>query len=86
LGATILHRSLAKLFVDRGIIIDRMYQLNVGGDTDFLNMLERERLASKKVSKTQAVTSIIPYQIDPNNIHIGPSDYIPWLEGKNGLI
>jgi Myo-inositol-1-phosphate synthase len=82
LGATILHRSLAKLFVDRGIIIDRMYQLNVGGDTDFLNMLERERLASKKVSKTQAVTSIIPYQIDPNNIHIGPSDYIPWLEGK----
>lgn len=82
LGATILHRTLAKLFVDRGIVIDRMYQLNVGGDTDFLNMLERERLASKKISKTQAVTSIIPYEIDEKNIHIGPSDYIPWLEGR----
>jgi Myo-inositol-1-phosphate synthase len=82
LGATILHRTLAKLFVDRGITIDRMYQLNVGGDTDFLNMLERERLASKKVSKTQAVKSIIPYEIDERNIHIGPSDYIPWLEGR----
>jgi len=82
LGATILHRTLVKLFTDRGIKIDRTYQLNVGGDTDFLNMLERERLISKKISKTQAVTSLLPYDIGEKNIHIGPSDYIPWLEGR----
>jgi myo-inositol-1-phosphate synthase len=78
LGATILHRTLARLFVDRGVRIDRTYQLNTGGNTDFLNMLSRERLASKKLSKTQAVTSILPYDAGPGNVHIGPSDYVPW--------
>ncbi|MDT7891563.1 MAG: inositol-3-phosphate synthase [Thermoproteota archaeon] len=82
LGATILHRTLVKLFVDRGIKIDRTFQLNIGGDTDFLNMLERERLESKKISKTQAVTSLIPYDIGEDNIHIGPSDYVKWLQGR----
>jgi len=81
-GATILHRALATLFVDRGVKIDRMYQLNFGGNTDFLNMLERERLESKKISKTNAVTSMIPYEIDPDNVHVGPSDHVPWLTDR----
>ena len=78
-GATILHRVLTSLFVDRGVRIDRTYQLNFGGNTDFLNMLERERLESKKISKTGAVTSMMPYKLDPDNIHVGPSDHVPWL-------
>lgn len=82
LGATILHRVITSLFVDRGIKIDRTYQLNFGGNTDFLNMLERERLESKKISKTNAVTSMIPYEIDPNNVHVGPSDHVPWLTDR----
>jgi myo-inositol-1-phosphate synthase len=77
-GATILHRMLARLFVDRGVQIDRTYQLNTGGNTDFLNMLARDRLVSKKISKTEAVTSQIPYDIGSDNVHIGPSDYVPW--------
>ncbi|MBM3125038.1 MAG: inositol-3-phosphate synthase [Chloroflexi bacterium] len=85
LGATILHRVITSLFVDRGIKIDRTYQLNFGGNTDFLNMLERERLESKKISKTNAVTSMIPYNIDPQNVHVGPSPDRKWcyirLEG-----
>jgi len=81
-GATIVHRVLTSLFVDRGVKIDRTYQLNFGGNTDFLNMLERERLESKKISKTNAVTSMIPYEIDPNNIHVGPSDHVPWLTDR----
>lgn len=81
-GATITHRQLASLFVDRGVRIDRTYQLNFGGNTDFLNMLERERLESKKISKTGAVTSMIPYQLDPENVHVGPSDYVPWLTDR----
>jgi myo-inositol-1-phosphate synthase len=79
LGATIVHRVLTKLFVDRGVRLDKTYQLNFGGNTDFLNMLERERLQSKKISKTNAVTSQLNYKIEPENIHIGPSDYVPWL-------
>jgi myo-inositol-1-phosphate synthase len=78
-GATITHRVLARLFVDRGVRIDRTYQLNFGGNTDFLNMLERERLESKKISKTGAVTSLIPYKLGEENVHVGPSDYVPWL-------
>ncbi len=78
-GATITHRVLTSLFVDRGVRIDRTYQLNFGGNTDFLNMLERERLESKKISKTNAVTSMIPYEMDEANVHVGPSDYVPWL-------
>ena len=81
-GATITHRVLANLFVDRGVRIDRTYQLNFGGNTDFLNMLERERLESKKISKTSAVTSNIPYDIDPENVHVGPSDYVGWLDDR----
>ncbi len=81
-GATITHRVLTRLFRDRGVRLERTYQLNVGGDTDFLNMLERERLESKKISKTNAVTSQLDYQLDPKNIHVGPSDYIPWLENR----
>ena len=81
-GATILHRVLTTLFVDRGVRIDRTYQLNFGGNTDFLNMLERERLESKKISKTGAVTSMIPYDLGKNNIHVGPSDYVPWLTDR----
>lgn len=80
-GATITHRTLTNLFLDRGMKIERTYQLNTGGNTDFLNMLERERLASKKISKTEAVTSMIEARgqtIDPDNIHVGPSDYVPW--------
>jgi myo-inositol-1-phosphate synthase len=81
-GATILHRVLTSLFVDRGVRLDRTYQLNFGGNTDFMNMLERERLESKKISKTGAVTSMLPYKLDPDNIHIGPSDYVPWLTDR----
>ena len=81
-GATITHRMLAHLFVERGVRIDRTYQLNFGGNTDFMNMLERERLESKKISKTNSVTSQIPYEINPDNIHVGPSDYVPWLTDR----
>jgi myo-inositol-1-phosphate synthase len=81
-GATILHRQLATLFVDRGVRIDRTYQLNFGGNTDFLNMLERERLESKKISKTNAVTSMIPYELDHDDVHVGPSDHVPWLTDR----
>lgn len=80
-GATIVHRTLTNLFLDRGMKIERTYQLNTGGNTDFLNMLERERLAHKKQSKTEAVTSQIEdrgHVIEPENIHVGPSDYVPW--------
>jgi myo-inositol-1-phosphate synthase len=77
-GATITHRVLSKLFSDRGVKIDRTYQLNTGGNTDFLNMLERARLKSKKISKTEAVQSQLPVPLHPDNIHIGPSDYVPW--------
>jgi myo-inositol-1-phosphate synthase len=78
LGATITHRTLAQLARDRGVRIDRTYQLNTGGNTDFLNMLNRERLASKKISKTEAVQSILEKRLHPDNIHIGPSDYVPF--------
>ncbi len=78
-GATITHRVLTRLFMDRGVRLDRTYQLNFGGNTDFLNMLERERLESKKISKTNAVTSMLDYPMDPDNVHVGPSDYVPWL-------
>lgn len=81
-GATITHRVLTRLFQDRGIRLERTYQLNFGGNTDFYNMLERERLVSKKISKTQAVTSQLNYEMPPQNIHIGPSDYVPWLEDR----
>ena len=81
-GATIVHRVLTRLFRDRGVKLERTYQLNFGGNTDFLNMLERERLESKKISKTTAVTSQLDYQLDPDNIHVGPSDYVPWLEDR----
>ena len=81
-GATITHRVLARLFADRGVQIDRTYQLNFGGNTDFLNMLERDRLISKKVSKTNAVTSQIDYVLPTADVHVGPSDYIPWLEDR----
>ncbi len=78
-GATISHRVLTRLFMDRGVRLDRTYQLNFGGNTDFLNMLERERLESKKISKTNAVTSMLDYDLDPDDVHVGPSDYVPWL-------
>ncbi len=81
-GATITHRVLTRLFMDRGVRIDRTYQLNFGGNTDFLNMLERERLESKKISKTNAVTSMIDYEIGDDDIHVGPSDYVPWLKDR----
>jgi myo-inositol-1-phosphate synthase len=81
-GATITHRALTRLFADRGVRVDRTYQLNFGGNTDFLNMLERERLESKKVSKTNAVTSQIDYGVDPDNVHVGPSDHVPWLKDR----
>lgn len=77
-GATIIHRTLIKLFSDRGVKIDRTYQLNIGGNTDFLNMLEHSRLRSKKISKTKAVQSQLPIPLESDNIHIGPSDYVPW--------
>src|SRR5881392_2334941 len=78
-GATITHRVLTRLFRDRGVRLDRTYQLNFGGNTDFLNMLERERLESKKISKTNAVTSMLDYPIPADDVHVGPSDYVPWL-------
>jgi myo-inositol-1-phosphate synthase len=81
-GATITHRVLAGLFEDRGIILDRTMQLNVGGNMDFMNMLERERLESKKISKTQAVTSQLSHDIGRQNVHIGPSDYVSWLDDR----
>jgi myo-inositol-1-phosphate synthase len=81
-GATIVHRVLTKLFRDRGVKLEKTYQINFGGNTDFLNMLERERLESKKISKTNAVTSQLDYQMNPDDIHVGPSDYIPWLTDR----
>jgi myo-inositol-1-phosphate synthase len=82
IGATILHRSLVNLFRERGVTVDRTYQLNFGGNSDFLNMLERDRLVSKKISKTQAVTSQLDDSFDNENIHVGPSDYIGWLNDR----
>jgi myo-inositol-1-phosphate synthase len=81
-GATIIHRVLTRLFADRGVKLERTYQLNFGGNTDFLNMLERERLMSKKISKTRSVTSQMDYDIGADNVHIGPSDYVPWLHDR----
>ena len=81
-GATIVHRTLARLFMDRGVRLDDTYQLNFGGNTDFLNMLERDRLISKKISKTQSVRSQIDNEIQAENIHIGPSDHVPWLSDR----
>ena len=81
-GATITHRVLTNLFRDRGVKLERTYQLNFGGNTDFLNMLERERLESKRISKTEAVTSQLDYKMAPDNIHVGPSDYVPWLSDR----
>jgi myo-inositol-1-phosphate synthase len=81
-GATISHRVLTRLFMDRGVRLDRTYQLNFGGNTDFMNMLERERLESKKISKTNAVTSMLDYELEEGNVHVGPSDYVPWLRDR----
>ncbi|MEO5710562.1 MAG: inositol-3-phosphate synthase [Nocardioidaceae bacterium] len=81
-GATITHRVMAKLFEDRGVVLDRTYQLNVGGNMDFKNMLERDRLESKKISKTQAVTSNMKHDMGARNVHIGPSDYVQWLDDR----
>jgi myo-inositol-1-phosphate synthase len=81
-GATITHRVLTKLFQDRGVKVDRTYQLNVGGNMDFKNMLERDRLESKKISKTQSVTSQLDYDMGEGNVHIGPSDYVQWLDDR----
>jgi len=81
-GATIVHRVLTRLFMDRGVKLERTYQLNFGGNTDFLNMLERARLESKKISKTTSVTSQLDYELNPDDIHVGPSDYVPWLEDR----
>jgi myo-inositol-1-phosphate synthase len=81
-GATIVHRVLTRLFRDRGVRLERTYQLNFGGNTDFYNMLERERLESKKISKTDAVISQLDYEIGPDNVHVGPSDYVPWLADR----
>ena len=81
-GATIVHRTLARLFMDRGVRLDDTFQLNFGGNTDFLNMLERDRLVSKKISKTQSVRSQIDNEIQADNIHIGPSDHVPWLSDR----
>jgi myo-inositol-1-phosphate synthase len=81
-GATITHRLLTRLFRDRGVKLEHTYQLNFGGNTDFLNMLERERLESKKISKTNAVTSQLDYTLDPDDVHVGPSDYVPWLKDR----
>jgi len=81
-GATITHRIMAKLFQDRGVHLDRTYQLNVGGNMDFKNMLERDRLESKKISKTNSVTSQLDHDMGEKNVHIGPSDYIPWLDDR----
>jgi myo-inositol-1-phosphate synthase len=81
-GATITHRVMARLFEDRGVVLDRTYQLNVGGNMDFKNMLERDRLESKKISKTQAVTSNMSHDMGARNVHIGPSDYVQWLDDR----
>jgi len=81
-GATITHRVLTKLFNDRGVKLERTYQLNVGGNMDFKNMLERERLVSKRISKTDAVVSQLDYELHPDNVYIGPSDYVPWLTDR----
>ncbi|KKK79696.1 hypothetical protein LCGC14_2830910, partial [marine sediment metagenome] len=81
-GATIVHRMLARLFQERGVRLERTSQLNVGGNMDFYNMLERERLESKKISKTNAVTSMLDHELDPSDIHVGPSDYVPWLSDR----
>ncbi|MFL5940379.1 MAG: inositol-3-phosphate synthase [Gaiellaceae bacterium] len=81
-GATITHRVLMSIFRDRGVRVDRTFQLNFGGNSDFMNMLERERLESKKISKTYAVTSTLPYELEKDNVHVGPSDYVPWLEDR----
>ena len=81
-GATITHRVLTRLFRDRGVKLQRTYQLNFGGNTDFFNMLERERLESKKISKTNAVTSQLDYELGADDIHVGPSDYVPWLTDR----
>lgn len=81
-GATITHRVLTRLFGDRGVRLERTYQLNFGGNTDFYNMLERERLESKKISKTNAVTSQLEYELGSDNVHVGPSDYVPWLQDR----
>jgi len=81
-GATIVHRTLARLYRERGVRLERTYQLNFGGNTDFLNMLERERLMSKKISKTRSVTSQLDYDLGADNVHIGPSDYVPWLHDR----
>jgi myo-inositol-1-phosphate synthase len=79
-GATMLHRMVMRLFAERGVRVERTYQLNTGGNTDFLNMLSRERLASKKISKTEAVTSQLPYELAADDVHVGPSDYVPWQQ------
>ncbi len=81
-GATITHRVLTRLFRERGVKLERTYQLNFGGNTDFYNMLERERLESKKISKTNAVISQLDYELEPGNVHVGPSDYVPWLTDR----
>jgi myo-inositol-1-phosphate synthase len=81
-GATIVHRILTRLFRERGVRLDRTYQLNFGGNMDFFNMLERERLESKKISKTNAVTSQLDYELEAENVHVGPSDYVPWLTDR----
>jgi myo-inositol-1-phosphate synthase len=81
-GATITHRVLTSIFRDRGVKVDRTFQLNFGGNADFLNMLERERLESKKISKTYSIKSVLPYELEEKNIHVGPSDYVPWLEDR----
>jgi myo-inositol-1-phosphate synthase len=81
-GATITHRVLTSLFRERGVHLDKTMQLNVGGNSDFLNMLERERLESKKISKTNAVTSMLDYDLGAENVHVGPSDYVPWLTDR----
>jgi myo-inositol-1-phosphate synthase len=81
-GATITHRVLTTLFRDRGVRLDKTMQLNVGGNSDFLNMLERDRLESKKISKTNAVTSMLDYDLGPGNVHVGPSDHVPWLTDR----
>jgi myo-inositol-1-phosphate synthase len=81
-GATITHRVLTSIFRDRGVRVDRTFQLNFGGNADFMNMLERERLESKKISKTYSIKSMLPYELEDKNIHVGPSDYVPWLEDR----
>jgi myo-inositol-1-phosphate synthase len=81
-GATITHRVLTSIFRDRGVKVDRTFQLNFGGNSDFLNMLERERLESKKISKTYSIVSMLPYELEEKNVHVGPSDHVPWLEDR----